>query len=88
MAFDINLLYSLKQAGFRIREVPTEWTDKSGSKVALFRTSLTMFLSVLRIRLIYCPCLQMAAPVPPFGRVGLQEVAGAAAVAWTGKGFD
>lgn len=55
MAFDINLLYSLKHAGYRIREVPTEWTDKAGSKVNLFRTSLTMFLSALRIRLIYWP---------------------------------
>ena len=33
MAFDINLLYSLKRAGYRILEVPTEWTDKIGSKV-------------------------------------------------------
>lgn len=55
MAFDINLLYSLKHAGYRILEVPTEWTDKIGSKVTLFRTSLTMFLSVVRIWLIYHP---------------------------------
>ena len=57
MAFDINLLYSLKRAGYRILEVPTEWTDKMGSKVNLFRTSLTMFLSAFRIRLIYWPWL-------------------------------
>jgi len=57
MAFDINLLYSLKHAGFTILEVPTEWTDKIGSKVTLFRTSLVMFLSVVRIRLIYWPWL-------------------------------
>lgn len=57
MAFDINLLYSLKQAGFKILELPTEWTDKLGSKVTLFRTSLTMFLSALRIWLIYSPRL-------------------------------
>ena len=57
MAFDINLLYSLKRAGFRILEVPTEWTDKIGSKVTLFRTSLVMFLSVVRIWLIYSPWL-------------------------------
>ena len=67
MAFDINLLYSLKKAGFRILEVPTEWTDKMGSTVRLFRTSLTMFLSVVRIRLIYWPwlykCLRPLAPV-------------------------
>jgi glycosyltransferase involved in cell wall biosynthesis len=59
LAFDVNLLYSLKHAGFTILEVPTEWTDKIGSKVtsALFRSSLTMFLSVVRIRLIYSPRL-------------------------------
>jgi glycosyltransferase involved in cell wall biosynthesis len=57
MAFDINLLYSLKRAGYRIREVPTEWTDKIGTKVRLFGTSLVMFLSVIRIRLIYWPLL-------------------------------
>jgi glycosyltransferase involved in cell wall biosynthesis len=55
MAFDINLLYSLKRAGYHLREVPTEWTDKIGSKVTLARTSLTMFLSVVRIWLIYSP---------------------------------
>lgn len=55
MAFDINLLYSLKHAGFRIAEVPTEWTDKVGSKVTLGTTSLTMLLSAFRIRLIYWP---------------------------------
>ena len=55
MAFDINLLVALKRAGFRILEVPTEWTDKIGSKVVLGRTSLTMFLSTVRIRLIYSP---------------------------------
>ena len=55
MAFDINLLFSLKRAGFKILEVPTEWTDKAGSKVALGSSSLAMFLSVVRIRLIYWP---------------------------------
>ena len=55
MAFDINLLYSLKRAGYHTREVPTEWTDKIGSKVTLVGTSLVMFLSVLRIRVIYWP---------------------------------
>jgi glycosyltransferase involved in cell wall biosynthesis len=55
MAFDINLLYALKRAGFCILEVPTEWTDKMGSKVALGRTSLTMLLSVIRLRLIHSP---------------------------------
>jgi hypothetical protein len=55
MAFDINLLYALKRAGCRILEWPTEWTDKMGSKVALGRTSFTMLLSVIRLRLIHSP---------------------------------
>jgi glycosyltransferase involved in cell wall biosynthesis len=57
LAFDINLLYSLKKAGFKIVEMPTEWTDRAGSKVALGRSSLTMFLSAVRIWLIYQPTL-------------------------------
>ena len=82
MAFDINLLYSLKRAGYRIREVPTEWTDKIGSKVTLFGTSLVMFLSVVRIRLIYSPRLyRMAAPAPSAGRLGLPQTARARASA-------
>ena len=65
MAFDINLLYSLHRAKFRILEVPTEWTDQIGSKVVLGRTSLTMFLSALRIRLIYSPFYRWLRPLRP-----------------------
>jgi glycosyltransferase involved in cell wall biosynthesis len=67
LAFDVNLLYSLKHAGFTVLEVPIEWTDKVGSKVtsSLFRSSLTMALSVLRIRLIYSPFYRWLGPLRP-----------------------
>jgi glycosyltransferase involved in cell wall biosynthesis len=66
MAFDINLLYSLKKAGFKVLELPTEWTDKVGSKVVLGNTSLVMLLSALRIRLIYWPWLyELLRPLKP-----------------------
>lgn len=67
LAFDVNLLVSLKRAGFTIKEVPTEWTDQIGSKVSstLFRTSLTMFLSVVRVRLIYSPFYKWLRPLRP-----------------------
>jgi glycosyltransferase involved in cell wall biosynthesis len=65
MAFDTNLLYSIKHAGFRILEVPTEWTDQVGSKVVLGRTSLTMFLSTVRVRLIYSPIYKWLRPLRP-----------------------
>ncbi len=65
MAFDINLLVALKRAGFRILEVPTEWTDQAGSKVVLFYSSLTMFLSAVRVRLIYSPFYKWLRPLRP-----------------------
>jgi glycosyltransferase involved in cell wall biosynthesis len=67
LAFDVNLLVALKRAGFRVLEVPTEWTDKVGSKVtsSLFRSSLTMFLSVVRVRLIYSPVYKWLRPLRP-----------------------
>jgi glycosyltransferase involved in cell wall biosynthesis len=69
LAFDVNLIYALKHAGFSVLEVPTEWTDKMGSKVtsSLFRSSLVMFLSVVRLRVFYWPalyrCLKPLRPV-------------------------
>ncbi len=65
MAFDINLLVAIKRAGFKILEVPTEWTDQAGSKVVLARSSLTMFLSVVRVRLIYSPFYKWLRPLRP-----------------------
>jgi glycosyltransferase involved in cell wall biosynthesis len=67
LSFDVNMLVSLKRAGFKISEVPIEWTDIAGSKVtaSLFRSSLTMFLSVLRLRVIYSPFYRFLRPLRP-----------------------
>jgi len=65
MAFDINLLYAIKRAGFKTLEVPTEWTDKIGSKVVLGRTSLVMLLSVIRLRLVHSPIYPLLKPLRP-----------------------
>jgi dolichyl-phosphate beta-glucosyltransferase len=66
LAFDVNLLYSLRSAGFTVKEVPTVWTDQSGSKVAFnFRTSLNMLLSLVRLRLLYSPFYVWLRPLRP-----------------------
>jgi len=65
MAFDINLLYSLKRAGFQVLEVPTEWTDKIGSKITWSKSSLAWFLSVVRLRLVYSPFYRWLRPLSP-----------------------
>ncbi len=55
MAFDVNLLFLLRKGGFRVLELPTTWTDQSGSKVRLVKVSLSMLLSVVRLRLWHSP---------------------------------
>jgi glycosyltransferase involved in cell wall biosynthesis len=65
MAFDVNLLYALKRAGCVIVEAPVDWTDKVGTKVTYLRTSLVMFLSVLRLRLFYTPIYPWLRPLRP-----------------------
>jgi glycosyltransferase involved in cell wall biosynthesis len=67
LAFDVNLIYSLKHAGFNVVEVPIEWTDKIGSKVtqSLVRSSIVMFLSVVRLRLFYSPLYRWLQPLRP-----------------------
>lgn len=65
VAFDINLLYALKRSGFTIREVPTEWTDKLGSKIKLNKGALGILLSVFRLRLVYSPFYPWLRPLRP-----------------------
>jgi len=47
--------------------VPTEWTEKLGSNVtqSLLRSSWVMFLSVVRLRLIYTPLYRWLRPLRP-----------------------
>lgn len=54
-AFDVDLLYKLKRKGFKIKEIPTVWYDRTGSKVEIGRVSSQMFLAIVRLRLLYSP---------------------------------
>jgi hypothetical protein len=65
VAFDINLLYALKRHGYSVREVPTEWTDKLGSKIKLNKGALGILLSVVRLRLVYSPFYKWLRPLRP-----------------------
>jgi glycosyltransferase involved in cell wall biosynthesis len=65
VAFDINLLYSLKRNGFTIREIPTIWTDQIGSKISLNKGAFGILLSVVRLRLIYSPFYGLLRPLRP-----------------------
>lgn len=48
--FDLELLYLARQRGYRIAEVPINWTDQPGSKVRVLSDGLRMLGEMLTIR--------------------------------------
>jgi glycosyltransferase involved in cell wall biosynthesis len=54
-AFDVDMLFQAKRIGATIREVPTVWSDKAGSKLRVRRAGLNMFVALVRLRLVYSP---------------------------------
>jgi len=53
-AFDVNLLYLCRKRGFKIKEYPTIWYDKEGSKISS-KVPLQMAAAVIRLRLVHSP---------------------------------
>ena len=51
-AFDVNLIYSMRKKGFKIKEIPTKWKDQSFSGLNLKKASIQCFLSVFQLRII------------------------------------
>ncbi len=51
LAFDVDLLFAMRKAGFRVAEEPTHWIDAHGSSIALVSASLRMLAALLRLRL-------------------------------------
>jgi len=54
-AFDVDLLFQLRRAGFDIVEIPTSWHDVSGSRLRVGKASAEMLAAMVRLRLIYSP---------------------------------
>jgi len=48
--FDLELLYLAQQRGYRIAEVPVNWSDQPGSKVRVIRDGLIMLRDLTVIR--------------------------------------
>jgi hypothetical protein len=51
-AFDIDLLYKIRRAGFDVREFPTVWSDKQYSKINFMKAGPRMAMAIIRLRLI------------------------------------
>lgn len=54
-AFDVDLLFKLRRAGYRIVEHPTVWHDVGGSQLNISKASVEMFVAIVRLRLLYSP---------------------------------
>jgi dolichyl-phosphate beta-glucosyltransferase len=48
--FDLELLYVAQRRGYRIVEVPINWSDQPGSKVLVLRDGLAMLRELLAVR--------------------------------------
>lgn len=49
-AFDVELLYWCKRLNFRIKELPTIWYDRAGSKLTIFGSGLRMLWALIALR--------------------------------------
>ncbi len=54
-AFDVDMLFKTRRAGYPLAEIPTTWSDISGSKLRIARASTQMLLAIARLRLLYSP---------------------------------
>jgi len=51
--FDLEILYIAARRGYRITEVPVNWSDQAGSKVSVLRDGLRMLHDLLAVRRRY-----------------------------------
>ncbi len=54
-AFDVDLLFHLKKAGYEVREAPITWSEGGGSKLRVEGAVPRMFVSLIGIRVMNLP---------------------------------
>jgi dolichyl-phosphate beta-glucosyltransferase len=50
-SFDVEILFLARKAGYKIVEIPINWSDVPGSKVDLFRDPIRMFSDIISFRI-------------------------------------
>ncbi|MEQ1851972.1 MAG: dolichyl-phosphate beta-glucosyltransferase [Chthoniobacteraceae bacterium] len=49
-AFDVEVLLLAEKLGFKVEDMPVEWSNAEGSKVHIVRDSLRMLMDAIRVR--------------------------------------
>jgi glycosyltransferase involved in cell wall biosynthesis len=65
-AFDVDLLYQTHKSGFKIKEWPTIWMEKTHSKIDLRKDSIKMLFAILQLRLLNSPMKKLWKIMRPF----------------------
>lgn len=64
-SFDVELLYQLYRSGFVVKEVPVIWKEIPGGTIKVGKSSIQMFFSIIRLRLIYSPIARLSRQLSP-----------------------
>lgn len=52
-ALDMELLYLCKKNKFTVKELPTTWTDQTGSTLSIFQAGIDILSSLVKLRIHY-----------------------------------
>ena len=68
-AIDIDLLYQAKKLNMQIKEFPTVWDDKEGSKLDLKKISIQVFFAVIQLRILNSVLKRGWWVIKPFAKI-------------------
>lgn len=68
-AFDIEMLYLLNKAGYKIKEIPTVWSNEDYSTINFWRSGPWMGLAIIRLRILNSPFKRMVKIYDKFIRI-------------------
>ena len=52
-SFDVEILYTAKKLGMKVKEVPVSWINSPDSKVRIIKDSMKMFFTLIKIKKIH-----------------------------------
>jgi len=55
LAFDVDLIYTMRRLGYKVKEIPTTWSDEDYSTVNFAKSGPVMVMAILRLRLLNSP---------------------------------